>query len=94
MSDKIHLFGNEPRGAHFGFICPGCSYSHTFLVGPDGWTWNGSLDKPSFMPSLLVNGNTPQARCHSFVKDGKIAFQSDCWHSLKGQIVDMPDWKS
>jgi hypothetical protein len=93
MADKIHFYGDEPRGAVYGFECPGCKYHHTFLVGPNGWTWNGSLDKPTFSPSLLVNANTPQARCHSFVKDGKIEFLSDCFHALKGQTVDLPDWK-
>lgn len=31
--------------------------------------------------------------CHSFVTDGKIQFLNDCFHSLKGQTVDLPDWE-
>lgn len=30
--------------------------------------------------------------CHSFVTDGRIAFLTDCTHSLAGQTVDLPDW--
>lgn len=29
-------------------------------------------------------------QCHSFVRDGKIEFLSDCSHSLAGQTVDLP----
>ncbi|MDU4254915.1 DUF6527 family protein [Pseudomonas sp.] len=28
--------------------------------------------------------------CHSFVRDGRIQFLSDCTHSLAGQTVDLP----
>lgn len=34
------------------------------------------------------------ARCHSFVRDGRIQFLSDCTHSLAGQTVDLPEWPS
>jgi len=30
-------------------------------------------------------------RCHSFIKDGKIQFLSDCTHDLKGCTVGLPD---
>jgi hypothetical protein len=29
--------------------------------------------------------------CHSFVKDGKIEFLSDCTHAMAGQTVELPD---
>ena len=104
MADKIHFLGEGNRGGRGGklyvFHCPGCGYGHPFEVeAPDGkgWTWNGSLEKPTFSPSLLVYGSgthdgaTP--RCHSFVTDGRIRFLSDCGHSLAGQTVDLPDWE-
>jgi hypothetical protein len=87
------------------FTCPGCGYDHPFHVAPqrrepraDGspaplWDWNGSMDKPTFSPSLLVFGMVPEKRCHSFVRDGKIQFLSDCFHSLAGQTVDIPEWE-
>ncbi len=97
MADKLHSMG-EHRGIRGGkllcFHCPGCKYSHPFEIDCEdrGWTWNGSMDKPTFTPSLLVNQHSPEARCHSYVTDGKIKFLDDCFHELKGQTVDLPDW--
>ena len=37
------------------FWCPGCKASHAVNHGAaDRWTWNGSYDKPTFSPSVLV----------------------------------------
>jgi hypothetical protein len=60
------------------------------------WGWNGSLDKPTFTPSILVKANYTSPNrlddiCHSFVTDGKIHFLGDCTHQLAGQTVDLPD---
>ena len=33
-------------------------------------------------------------RCHSFIRDGKIQFLSDCSHELKGQTVEIPDFET
>jgi hypothetical protein len=82
----------------YAFHCPGCGYDHSFTVGPGRtekdhrWTFNGSLDKPTFQPSLLCNKDIPACRCHSFVTDGRIQFLADCWHKLKDQTVDLPEW--
>lgn len=96
---KIHEFGEHgigPRaGKLYSFHCPGCKYSHPFEVNvPNGtgWTWNGSFDKPTFSPSLLIANKVPGMRCHSFVKDGYIHFLNDCYHELSGQTVELPDW--
>ena len=29
-------------------------------------------------------------RCHSFIRDGRIQFLSDCTHELAGKTVDLP----
>lgn len=34
-------------------------------------------------------GDVWQPRCHSFIRDGKWQFLSDCGHALAGQTVDM-----
>ena len=34
--------------------CPGCGCSHNIDHGPGGWGWNGSVERPTFHPSLLV----------------------------------------
>lgn len=94
MGDKIHNYGS----GDWAFHCPGCGHAHSFRVTGDAsrpqWTWNGSIDKPTFQPSLLCNKDFPDSRCHSYVTDGRIRFLNDCFHSLKGQTVDLPDWDS
>jgi hypothetical protein len=84
------------KGSLYAFHCPGCGYDHGFHVdgtaGPQ-WAWNKSFDSPTFHPSLFCNQDFPNSRCHSFVRDGRIQFLSDCWHKLAGQTVDLPDWK-
>lgn len=92
------------------FKCPGCNYLHyvAILCEPPVWSWNGSLDKPTFYPSILVNSyyDPPATRdnlnvknqtridtvCHSFVRDGQIQFLTDCTHKLVGQTVDLPEF--
>lgn len=41
------------------FECPGCEMGHAVNVeaghGPV-WDWNGSLERPTFSPSVLVTG--------------------------------------
>jgi hypothetical protein len=87
------------------FTCPGCGYDHPFYIvpqsrenRPDGtpaplWQWNGSMDKPTFTPSLLCNKDFPESRCHLFMTDGKIQFLNDCFHSLAGRTVEIPEWE-
>lgn len=56
------------------------------------WQWNGSLDRPTFTPSLVVHGDPPKTpRCHSFVTDGKIQYLDDCTHAFAGQTIDLPE---
>ncbi len=86
------------------FYCPGCKYGHAYRVAkhpqePDTvpiWSFNGDYEKPTFTPSLLVNGsggNSRYPRCHLFVTDGKIIYCSDSDHELAGQTVDLPDYE-
>ena len=48
-----------PRVRHDGrsvcFRCPGCGDEHRIPVVGQGWTWNGSVDRPTLLPSLLVS---------------------------------------
>ena len=79
---------------HLRFHCPGCDDVHVVRTGPNGWTWDHSLDMPTLSPSVLVQGpirGNPDGRCHSFVKAGRIEFLSDSTHHLAGQTVDLPD---
>jgi hypothetical protein len=84
------------------FDCPGCGHPHVLPVtGPKAWGFNGSFEKPTFTPSILVrwidwdDGHEPRnirhVTCHSFVTDGRIQFLGDCTHKLAGQTVDMTE---
>lgn len=99
MAAKIHLMGKGPRGGDvWVFHCPGCGCAHPYEV--PAWTWNGSIEAPTFQPSLLCNQGVPAERCHLFVGGvngdlpGKIQFMTDCHHSLAGKVVEMVDWDS
>lgn len=91
---KVHIIEGKSEKL-VSVHCPGCNMWHPFRVhGQEGqpvWSWNESHDQPTFHPSMLVNKSHPGSRCHSFVRDGKIEFLSDCHHDLKGQAVDLPD---
>ncbi len=85
------------NGAHYGWMikCPACDDIHVLK----GWTFNGSMDRPTFTPSLLVryflaDGTTVRSVCHSHITDGRIAFLADCTHDLAGQTVDLPEWST
>lgn len=86
------------------FWCPGCKEYHQ--ISSTKWEFNGDLEKPTFSPSYLTWADpNPNAistydptgkhrngfRCHSFIKEGKIEFLSDCSHKLAGQTVDMTE---
>lgn len=91
----------DESGDHveWAFWCPGCKTNHSYCIqrknpvdkGPV-WEWNGSEEKPTFTPSLLVWGSRPDARCHIFVTDGKIQYLGDCAHELKNTTIDMVDY--
>jgi len=41
---------------HVAFHCPGCEEGHMLNIAGDHpvWGWNGSLEAPTFTPSILV----------------------------------------
>lgn len=75
------------------FYCPGCRELHgVWTKEPNPmtgakWTWNGDLIKPTFSPSIVVNG---KPKCHSFVRAGMIEYLNDCEHGLAGKTVPLP----
>jgi hypothetical protein len=77
--------------------CQGCKAAHFFpttLPHPQRWTFSGTLERPTFTPSLLLYWTDPQTKqritvCHTVVTDGRIAFQGDCPFDLKGQTLDL-----
>jgi hypothetical protein len=86
----------------YQFRCPACNTTHSC---DKRWEWNGDLEKPTFLGSVLVykvftpasqsfdgQDHLIQARCHSQITDGMIYFYSDCEHAMTGLTVELPDW--
>jgi len=91
-------------GNRYYLFCPGCHAQlkvdhpdnpkawenaalHCFSTNVHGF--NGDMDRPTLTPSLLCKGQA--SVCHSFVRDGRIEFLSDCTHPLANQTVDLSD---
>lgn len=78
------------------FWCPGCNQAHACTVESeqpfDGpvWRMTGSEDAPTLEPSILVRSGADGQRttCHSFLREGRLHFLSDCTHALAGQVVE------
>jgi Family of unknown function (DUF6527) len=79
-------------GVRRQFCCQGCSDVHAVT---EAWAWNGSFERPTFTPSVLVRGVGPDGRptvCHTYITNGQVTFLPDCSHALAGKTVDLPDW--
>lgn len=72
------------------FFCPGCKCGHAFRT-PD-WQFNGDLEHPTILPSILHTGGPETPVCHVYVRDGMVQFLPDCGHALKGQTVPLEDF--
>jgi len=78
------------EGGRLAFECPGCGCLHAVNVDHPvrpRWEWNGSLERPTFAPSLLVRASGRV--CHAFVTDGQIRFLNDSAHELAGKTVPL-----
>jgi len=63
------------EGGRLAWRCPGCNESHQIATGEGPgprWGWNGSAERPTFTPSVLVTGR-------AFTDAGDAAF--DAWHA-------------
>lgn len=88
-----------PQSDHLVYYCPGCERKHNVPVEINlkvktKWNWNGSLTAPTLQPSVKeTSGPFPDGHvecCHTILTDGVLAFQNDCTHKLKSQIVPLP----
>ena len=56
MAAKLHQVAEN----YYAFHCPGCQYGHAVTVNGHknsqgaSWGWNGSMDKPTFTPSINI----------------------------------------
>ena len=83
--------------------CSSAGQSAVFVKRMSRWTWNGSVDKPTFTPSMNISAgpykdadfDIPLSRCHYILTNGVINFCNDSTHALKGQQgVPLPDLPS
>ena len=92
----------DGQGAYYLHWCQGCGHTHTYPVGgayTTNWTYDGSIEAPSFSPSMLIyiperkleDGTVlPQkTRCHYYVTAGKILYQGDCPHEYSGKTLPL-----
>ena len=95
VNENIHD-GVKYHHTQYLYFCKGCGYEHAFALKVDGGhhDFNMDLDNPTVSPSL-VHDFTPdhKHRCHSFIKNGKIQYLSDCAHELRGKTIDLPDYE-
>lgn len=87
----------------YSFYCPGCGKTHAVYTTQEKgythpiWGFNGDVNKPTFTPSVAtlstmkIAGKYMEIRCHSFIREGKIQYLSDCDHAFAGQTIDMID---
>ena len=85
---KVQIIKTGTNNFQWQIMCPGCNWIHA--MSPSIHKFNNDFENPTFSPSLLSD-NIPGKRCHSFIENGKIRFLDDCDHSLKGQIVNLPE---
>lgn len=86
----------------YTFWCPGCKGHHVYYLENHHlcWKFDGSMDAPSFTPSLLMRwkawetGEPVSKVCHLFITKGEIRYCGDCTHELAGKTVPMEpgDW--
>jgi len=81
--------------------CPGCNEMHPL---PDGWSFNGDLERPTFSPSFSQTstryesyteagigvGERTKFVCHYILTNGVLNFCGDSMHVLAGQSVPLP----
>lgn len=92
--------GYEPceasEATHIELHMPGCFPFRIIPVKRSGtgpaWDWNGSLESPTLLPSILTRGGGTGRKeqvCHSFVTDGHVRFLDDCTHEFAGKTVSL-----
>lgn len=98
MDKKVRMRKVDKYRGMYYFYCPGCKCTHRIAVDENDcgfpiWQWNGNAEKPTVSPSIKVeyHGADKDTICHSFIRDGKIQYLSDCTHELTGKTVDMID---
>jgi hypothetical protein len=82
----------------YTFWCPGCKTHHSVWTEHEGydhpiWEYNGNVNSPTVHPSILVTHPVGGVNdiCHSFIRDGRIEYLTDCTHELAGKTIILED---
>jgi len=101
------FFHEESNRWFYYHLCPACDMPHQYVVGIDrkgyGWDFNNNTDKPTFSPSMRLEGfplqmvglddvKADRTLCHYFIVDGQISYCSDSPHIFAGKIFPLPMW--
>lgn len=77
-----------------GYWCPGCDRLHVLWTsagsGHPAWQWDGSLDRPTVVPSVIVKTDAGKV-CHHFLTNGVLSYLGDSTHALAGRVLELPD---
>ncbi len=60
-------------------MCPGCHSAHRVRIGTGEWTWNGSVEKPTFTPSISVKSGHYAANFKA---------EDNCWCTYNAEHPD------
>lgn len=85
--------------------CPACNDMHFFrervpFATLHTWTYDQNHEHPTFDPSMNIShppeasvepDAVPAYRCHYRLISGYLHYCSDCTHSYKNQVVELPD---
>jgi hypothetical protein len=97
IQPQVNRSGDTIGWCHW---CEACESLHCFRIehpqneGRPTWKFDGSVETPSFHPSMrLFTGpkNSPKTICHYFVKAGRIEYCEDSPHRLRGQKRELLD---
>lgn len=73
---KFYTVADHDGPAGFNFRCPcGCDAVRGVSVRPGGWTWNGSREKPTVRPSVVLSTHDG-LHWHGYLTDG--VWRSSC----------------
>lgn len=95
MAKVIRCTDNNGTDRGWMVFCPACQCGHRFDLR---WRFDGNMERPTFHPSLLIEGYVTNAqgkdvpiRCHSFVQDGHFHYCHDSTHNMRDKVVPIGD---
>lgn len=59
------------------FWCAGCNRTHHINTGPQGWQWNGDVEKPVLSPSISIKSG--HYASHWKAHDPETGKPDPCW---------------